>query len=291
MKGFILNFLMCVLAVSLSAQEYVDLGLPSGVLWKSKNERFCTAPQAEEMYGESLPTMDLYRELLTFCKWEEAEEGYWVTGPNNTSIFFPIVGIINKEGECVEKDTKSAYWTSHHAQIGHGSVEALTLEHGKYPTPFYYFGANYSFCVRLIRLPQPSTNYVDLGLPSGTKWCDRNEYPIFYAYDDAMQEFGNRLPTKEQWEELEKKCQWTWTDKGYRVTGPNGNSIFLPAVGIRNGCGMYAEIGYKAVYLSSTPYTYSNPGEYVITTDITQYEHRIIGYPRTAVHCVRLVSR
>lgn len=45
-----------------------------------------------------------------------------------------------------------------------------------------------------------------------------------------------RLPTKEEFQELIDKCQWEWTrinyHWGYNVTGPNGNSIFLPAGGM-----------------------------------------------------------
>ena len=50
--------------------------------------------------------------------------------------------------------------------------------------------------------------YVDLGLPSGTQWKEKNEvnpadsvYNL-YTYDEAMTEFGEQLPTKEQFEEL-----------------------------------------------------------------------------------------
>ncbi|MCQ2306662.1 MAG: TIR domain-containing protein [Bacteroidales bacterium] len=49
---------------------------------------------------------------------------------------------------------------------------------------------------------------------------------------------GWRMPTKEEWKELNDKCTRTWTTQGgkngYRVTGPNGKSIFLPAAGLRN---------------------------------------------------------
>ena len=34
-------------------------------------------------------------------------------------------------------------------------------------------------------------------------------------------------------EELKSKCTWSWTGSGCKVTGPNGNSIVLPALGYR----------------------------------------------------------
>ena len=44
-----------------------------------------------------------------------------------------------------------------------------------------------------------------------------------------------RMPTMAQQEELFYDCDWTWTSlngvNGYLVTGPNGNTIFLPAAG------------------------------------------------------------
>ena len=60
-------------------------------------------------------------------------------------------------------------------------------------------------------------------------------------YDAATANWGGdwRMPTKTEMEELNKNCTWEWIKqngvKGYKVTGPNGNSIFLPAVGYFSG--------------------------------------------------------
>ena len=59
--------------------------------------------------------------------------------------------------------------------------------------------------------------------------------------DAAYVNWGSdwRMPSKEQQDELREKCTWTSTTlngvKGRKVTGPNGNSIFLPAAGYRVG--------------------------------------------------------
>lgn len=101
--------------------------------------------------------------------------------------------------------------------------------------------------------------YVDLGLTSGTKWKVSNEVNDadtvydFFTYDEAMDRFGNSLPTKEQCEELKAECQWTWTGSGYDVTGPNGNSISLPAAGCRGYNGGVNRVGSLGGYWSSTP--------------------------------------
>ena len=83
--------------------------------------------------------------------------------------------------------------------------------------------------------------YVDLGLPSGTKWKTVNEKRQFKS-DAADAIFGKELPSKEQWEELKEKCKWVWVygdddddiQSGYYVIGPNGKRIFLPAAGYRH---------------------------------------------------------
>lgn len=97
--------------------------------------------------------------------------------------------------------------------------------------------------------------FVDLGLPSGTLWKNQNEGGdnARYTYDDAMDKFGNKLPTKQQLEELENKCTWTWMGNGHRVTGPNGKSITLPAAGRRYCDGDVYDVGTWGYYWSSTP--------------------------------------
>ena len=86
-------------------------------------------------------------------------------------------------------------------------------------------------------------NYDDL-----TKYCRSISYgtvdnkTVLDPEDDvAHVKWGGtwRMPTFDEQKELLNKCTWTWTTlngvNGYKVTGPNGNSIFLPAAGYRNG--------------------------------------------------------
>lgn len=96
-------------------------------------------------------------------------------------------------------------------------------------------------------------DYVDLGLPSGTLWKSKNEKGGFKTYDEAIAQFGNKLPTLEQWEELKGMCEWQWTGKGYKVIGDNGNFIILPAAGCRNCDGSVESVGSTGYYWSSTP--------------------------------------
>lgn len=64
-----------------------------------------------------------------------------------------------------------------------------------------------------------------------------------------------RMPTRDDWIELQTYCTLEWTSMngigGRKVTGPNGNSIFLPAAGTRYG-NTLAGAGSKGYYLPST---------------------------------------
>lgn len=74
--------------------------------------------------------------------------------------------------------------------------------------------------------------YVDLGLPSGTKWKTANE-DGFYNYQEAIHKFGTKLPNIEQIDELIRKCDWYWDsiEKGCWAEGINGESVFFPVTG------------------------------------------------------------
>ena len=78
-------------------------------------------------------------------------------------------------------------------------------------------------------------------------------------YDVASAQWGDtwRMPTSDEINELCKNCTWEWTTRnnvnGYKVTGPNGNSIFLPAAGNCNGTKVN-NIGSYGCYWSGSMY-------------------------------------
>lgn len=82
-------------------------------------------------------------------------------------------------------------------------------------------------------------------------------------YDVATSEWGVgwRMPTKFEMQILIDFCTWKWIKQkgvnGYKVTGPNGNSIFLPAAG-RYYYSIEPRPDDKELYYwSSTPYSKS----------------------------------
>ena len=72
--------------------SFVDLGLPSGTLWKAESELgLYTYQEANEMFvseEEHLPTYEQLFELKQECMWWKTETGYMLTGPNGNSITF-----------------------------------------------------------------------------------------------------------------------------------------------------------------------------------------------------------
>ena len=104
--------------------------------------------------------------------------------------------------------------------------------------------------------------YVDLGLSVNWAACNigaamPSGYGDYISADtlDTMLGNGWRLPDADEAQELIDMCEWTWTvldgHKGYTVTGPNGNSIFLPASGWRNG-DLLHNAGDTGMYLTSS---------------------------------------
>ena len=144
--------------------------------------------------------------------------------------------------------------------------------------------------------PTPSQEYVDLGLPSGTKWGKCNvgatsetEYGNFYQYgkganqyaatsgqsdysgtenplalsaDTAVQVLGGswHMPTQAQFEELTANTTYEWTTingvNGGKFTAQNGNYVFFPAGGYWSN-GINNGVGLAGNYWSSTPWVLS----------------------------------
>ena len=130
-----------------------------------------------------------------------------------------------------------------------------------------------------------------------TKYCNDSKYGkdgftdnkiVLDPEDDAATaNWGGawRMPTKIEQDELRNNCIWDWITqngvKGYKVTGPNGNSIFLPAAGYRNGTSL-SGAGSSGYYWSSSLRT-SNPdyAYYVrfYSSDVYwDYDYRYYGF-------------
>ena len=134
-----------------------------------------------------------------------------------------------------------------------------------------------------------------------TKYCTSSSYgtvdnkTVLDPEDDvAHVKWGGtwRMPTLEEQIELLYNCTWSWTTQngvnGYKVTGPNGNSIFLPAAGYRNGEGAYYR-GSAGYYWSSSLYSDDSYGAYGLGFDSGNRGWGYYGY-RYCGQSVRPVS-
>lgn len=114
MKKAFFSFVMCIFALSMFGQQYVDLGLPSGTLWKTQNESgYYTFDEAVNRFGSSLPTWDQYVELYNNCRWYVTKRECTVIGPNGNYIVFPTAGYYPCwEGMPGEYIYEGVYWSS-----------------------------------------------------------------------------------------------------------------------------------------------------------------------------------
>lgn len=160
-----------------NGHEYVDLGLPSGLLWATCN----VGANSPEEYGD-------------YFAWGETE------GYNSGKNYY---------------DWSTYKWCN-------GTFTSMT----KYCIDSYY-------------------GTVD------------NKTVLELSDDAARANWGGswRMPTEEEQYELRTECTCTWATQngvyGYKVVGPNGNSIFLPAAGYRNYSSLY-HAGSGGLYWSSS---------------------------------------
>ena len=93
-------------------------------------------------------------------------------------------------------------------------------------------------------------DFVDLGL--SVKWGRKNIGAVsedvpgdYFNYNEVENMVNVTLPTKAEFEELFQKCTIKYDKKrnGFTVKGPNGNEMFVPVGGEKNGNAHY-EGGY-----------------------------------------------
>ena len=104
-----------------------------------------------------------------------------------------------------------------------------------------------------------------------------SEGKLTAQHDAATANWGGdwRMPTKDEFEELIRFCQWDITTEngnlGYSITGPNGNKIFLPVNTFDSGS-----------YWTANPYENDKDTEkyksaYCMSFDLSPYQHLLEG--------------
>ena len=234
------------------------------------------------VYGTFVPATGLTVDASVSLMIGETASITTTVAPSNAS---------NKSLEVISSDSSIATYNS-------GKVTGVTP--GTATITFYTHNGISATCEVTVK----DLDYVDLGLPSGTKWAKCNvgastpgEYGNYYAWGDtspqhtyrwdsykfrvsgtedetvkfnkycpsdwaaecwggsglpdnksvldleddaARANLGGtwRMPTYEDWVELKENCTWKWTYisdvRVQKVTGSNGNYIYLPAAGYKD---------------------------------------------------------
>lgn len=108
------------------------------------------------------------------------------------------------------------------------------------------------------------TKYVSNADDGYKGFCD-NKVKLDLEDDAAYTSWGKhwQIPSIDQLDELKTNCTWIWSTlngiNGYKVIGPNGNYIFLPAAGYKENDNKYHEgsefrVGEWGSYLSNQAY-------------------------------------
>jgi len=134
----------------LKAQGYVDLGLPSGTMWKDNNENgLYNWESAANRYGSRIPTKEQWKELYQNCKWETKGWAYKVVGPNGNYIILPLKGLYS-DGRMKEVGSWGYYWTSTFCICACFLYGNSRFDFSETTSQFYY---NRELSVRLIQKP------------------------------------------------------------------------------------------------------------------------------------------
>lgn len=150
--------------------DYVDLGLPSGVLWASKNatvedksmphdageksfycQHLFDYDEAKRFFKTLLPNPAEFQELYDLCEWKwlKRKRAYKVTGPNGNSILLQAEGLAHKGigYYCDTKGWEGFYWSSKSCGA---NAYCLVLNDVDY-NPQWNADKTTSFSVRLVK--------------------------------------------------------------------------------------------------------------------------------------------
>ena len=287
---------------------------------------------------------------------------------NITTTGATISGNVTSDGGANVTSRGFVYGTtisnlSQNIQNGSGLGTFTSIPTGLAPNTTYYYkayatnsaGTSYGEVKQFTTISTTGTlngyTWVDLGLPSGTKWATCNvgantpegsgnyyawgETSTKYIYnwstyrycngdynkltkyctnveygdngftdnlttlvtsDDAATAnwgFGWRMPTPTDLYELKNNCTVTQTTyngvNGRLFTGPNGNSIFLPAAGSRGN--ELGGVGSYGIYWAKTIYTDAPDLAFILYFGLDDYIVNVNAFARSPGYSIRPVCR
>lgn len=130
--------------------NYIDLGLPSGILWADSNyqenkKEFFTFEEANNIKNAILPSTNEFQELIDTCLWERCDHnnGYKIIGPNGNHIFLPDT-----------QHDDGFYWSS----TIFNSDKSYCFSFNVCRLYMYWENTEYQFAVRTIEYPSDFKN-------------------------------------------------------------------------------------------------------------------------------------
>lgn len=138
--------------------EFVDLGLPSGLLLATENvkdengnEAYFTFDEAVKKFGNLLPTKEQWQEVFENCsrKWDEERRGYVLAGPNGNCVFLPAAGHRYDSDVC-NVGSRGHYWSRTPNYNLVDNAYNVYFSSGLMNPQFYFYRDN-GFSVRLCR--------------------------------------------------------------------------------------------------------------------------------------------
>lgn len=284
---------------------------------------------ATKMLGDGwrMPSRAELIELIYKCTWEKASlngiNGLRATAKNGKSIFFAQRGGRISYGDKPSDESYFYGWLANRCTNKMAYANEFYFSDSKIPS-FSPYGAERKcgMQVRAVKGEPYSDadshytksgtvsghDYVDLGL--SVKWATCNlgadspwGYGDYYAWTSSISTWGSswRMPTKDELKEL-LSCKIEWTiyhnTGGYRITGSNGRSIFLPAADNKFNAGDKDDpfdIDLDASYWSSTYNKDSQANSLELSCDVHTYGHEayfITDLSKTRyLYSIRLVTK
>ncbi len=228
-----------------SAGEAVDLGLPSGTKWASKNVGAASETDNGILFvwgdvtgTQILPKSQEYSvnpsseaELFEKFKGETKETGYLYDTTKVYNLDIKVVADVAEKSKEKVDSIVAANLNAYQDKVKGKLVVAVDT-------------TDLKLCISIDAIDSTAVQYFstkegtfDQANGADIKGIALDDLIGNVKYDPATANWGASwtMPTKAQIDELIKECTWEFTGAGYKVTGSNGNSIFLPAAGFRYG--------------------------------------------------------
>lgn len=224
MKKIFLSALMCLMALSMSAQRCAVLEFKAGVgisqsdvngisaifitYFRPSGYTMVERTQIDKVISEQGFQQGALTESQMVKIGQILNVSKIVVGDVNM-----VMGEYNVDVRVVDVQSGAIFAT-----------EGASFSGSSYRASMQELSQNLSSKIAIAPIPQ---GYVDLGLPSGKYWKKKNEKD-YCTCKEAREKYGNKLPTREDWEELIEFCDVEWTGEGFKVIGKNLNYIFFP---------------------------------------------------------------